>query len=468
MKTAYLWGAYLKSRIKVIAAFVLFMLVFALVYALYHLPLEPVVYSAELVTALAVIFAGWDFWHFYQKHQRLTAAINAVTAGLGELPKPRDLLESDYQTLIRVLAENRAELISQFDNRQTDMIDYYTLWAHQIKTPISAMGLLLQTEESDRERTRAYGQELFKIEQYVEMVLQYLRLESMSSDLILVEYDLADIVRQAVKKYGIIFINKKISLELAELNCRVLTDEKWLVFVLGQVISNALKYTNQGKISIYLDQQAVAVRVSDHAQALVREQALLLAGQQGLDHRRHPRHGNRVVARAVLAIHHIGVEHLNDGKGLSAHPQLRPLPVHQLSQTQHLVDVIRRAGDRKRACSAFTQRIARRIEAGAPHEVTQPVDGDMPQGHRRALGFTRVIDIQRLPVAVPDQPLLKCNRLQGLLRRIKIQCCAEAFACNFATDNDGQPKWHRQRSEHGMQALVLRLVKLAPGQRTNQ
>jgi signal transduction histidine kinase len=256
MKTAYLFRAYLKSRIRVIAAFVLFMLVFALVYALYHLPLEPVVYSAELVTALAVIFAGLDFWQFHQKHQRLTAAINAATAGVGELPKPRDLLERDYQSLIRVLAENRAELISQFDNRQTDMSDYYTLWAHQIKTPISAIGLLLQTEEGDRERTRAYEQELFKIEQYVEMVLQYLRLESMSSDLILVEYDLAEIVRQAVKKYGIIFINKKISLELEELNCRVLTDEKWLGFVLEQIISNALKYTNQGKISIYLDEQS--------------------------------------------------------------------------------------------------------------------------------------------------------------------------------------------------------------------
>lgn len=256
MKTAYLFGAYLKSRIRVIAAFVLFMLVFALVYALYHLPLEPVVYSAELVTALAVIFASLDFWQFHQKHQRLTATINAATAGVGELPKPRDLLERDYQSLIRVLAENRAELISQFDNRQTDMSDYYTLWAHQIKTPISAIGLLLQTEEGDRERTRAYEQELFKIEQYVEMVLQYLRLESMSSDLILVEYDLAEIVRQAVKKYGIIFINKKISLELEELNCRVLTDEKWLGFVLEQIISNALKYTNQGKISIYLDEQS--------------------------------------------------------------------------------------------------------------------------------------------------------------------------------------------------------------------
>jgi len=256
MKTSFVLRAYLKSRIRVMAAFVLFMLVFAMVYALYYLPLEPIIYSAELVTALAVIFAGLDFMRFYQKHQRLTEAINAATVGVGELPRPKDLLERDYQTLTRVLAENRAELISQFDNRQTDMIDYYTLWAHQIKTPISAMGLLLQTEEGDRERTSAYRQELFKIEQYVEMVLQYLRLESMSSDLILVEYDLADIVRQAVKKYSIIFINKKISLELAELNCRVLTDEKWLVFVLEHIISNALKYTNQGKISIYLDDRS--------------------------------------------------------------------------------------------------------------------------------------------------------------------------------------------------------------------
>jgi len=254
MNISFMIRAYLKSRIKVMVAFILFILVFALVYILYHLPLEPIVYSAELVTALAMIFAGLDLMHFYQKHQNLLAAINAATAGVGELPKPRDLLEEDYQSLIRVLAENRADLISQFDNRQTDMIDYYTLWAHQIKTPISAMGLLLQTEVGDREHTSAYMQELFKIEQYVEMVLQYLRLESMSSDLLLVEYDLADLVRQAVKKYGIIFINKKIALDLEELNCRVLTDEKWLVFVLEQLISNALKYTSQGKISIYLDE----------------------------------------------------------------------------------------------------------------------------------------------------------------------------------------------------------------------
>lgn len=272
MKILFVLGAYLKSRIKVMVAFVLFILVFAMIYALYYLPLEPIVYSTELVMALAVVFAGLDFVQFYQKHQRLTEAISRATAGVGELPKPRDLLEVDYQTLTRVLAENRAELISQFDNRQTDMIDYYTLWAHQIKTPISAMGLLLQTEEGDRERTSTYAQELFKIEQYVEMVLQYLRLESMSSDLLLVEYDLADLIRQAVKKYSIIFINKKISLELEEMNCRVLTDEKWLIFVLEQIISNALKYTNQGKISIYLDEHSEKTLIISDTGVGIREE----------------------------------------------------------------------------------------------------------------------------------------------------------------------------------------------------
>lgn len=257
MKTSFSFvlKAYLKARLKVMIAFGLFMLIFAMVYALYHLPLEPVIYSSELVVALAFVFAGLDFIQFYQKHLRLSELINGAAAGVGELPRSRNLLEMDYQNLVRNLAENRAELISQFDNRQTEMIDYYTLWAHQIKTPISAMGLLLQTEEGMGDLTRAYQQELFKIEQYVEMVLQYLRLESMSADLILAEYELADIVRQAVKKYGIIFINKKISLDLAEINCRVLTDEKWLVFVLEQIISNALKYTNQGQIAIYLDNQ---------------------------------------------------------------------------------------------------------------------------------------------------------------------------------------------------------------------
>lgn len=131
------------------------------------------------------------------------------------------------------------------------MMEYYTLWAHQIKTPIAALRLLLQSEKGEDEAE--LSAELFKIEQYVEMVLSYLRLDSESSDLIIKRYSLDATVRQAVRKYAKLFVRKKISLHFTALNCQVLTDEKWLAFVVEQILSNALKYTRRGSVSIYMD-----------------------------------------------------------------------------------------------------------------------------------------------------------------------------------------------------------------------
>ena len=95
--------------------------------------------------------------------------------------------------------------------------------------------------------------ELFKTEQYVEMVLSYLRMEDMSSDLSLNWYETDQIVRQAVRKYSQLFILQRILLDYRKCEGRVLTDEKWMLFVLEQLLSNALKYTNKGSISIYMD-----------------------------------------------------------------------------------------------------------------------------------------------------------------------------------------------------------------------
>ncbi|NFK74056.1 HAMP domain-containing histidine kinase, partial [Clostridium botulinum] len=136
----------------------------------------------------------------------------------------------------------------------SEMIDDYTMWVHQIKTPISALYMILQSMDSS-EYKKIMNQELFKIEEYVEMVLNYLRLESMSDDLRLEEYCLNEIVHDVVKKYAVIFINKKISLDLEELDYKMITDKKWINFVLEQILSNALKYTNNGKISVYMDKK---------------------------------------------------------------------------------------------------------------------------------------------------------------------------------------------------------------------
>ena len=145
-----------------------------------------------------------------------------------------------------------------------ELVDYYGLWAHQIKTPIAAARLLLQSREEEEEQDAAFIREMklevFKIEQYVEMVLAYLRMEEMSSDLDFREYSLDDVIRQAVRKYSRMFILKRIRLDFTETGRTVLTDEKWLVFVLEQILSNALKYTKEGSISIYMEGDELAIR----------------------------------------------------------------------------------------------------------------------------------------------------------------------------------------------------------------
>ena len=129
------------------------------------------------------------------------------------------------------------------------MEEYYTLWVHQIKTPIAAMSLLLQ--EEDTPENGELSMELFRIEQYVEMVLQYLRLDSPDHDLAFRSVDVDDCVRQAVRKYARSFIRKKIALDFQETGIETVSDEKWMVFVLEQLLSNALKYTKKGTIRIY-------------------------------------------------------------------------------------------------------------------------------------------------------------------------------------------------------------------------
>ncbi len=245
--------SYLKSKQKDLFIICLFALVFSVVFMLYYLTLEPIVYSALLCLVIGLVFLFFDFYNYYKKHTLLHKLKDSITVSTDALPAPKDLLELDYQNLIATIYEHKAHIQSKADSAISNMIDYYTLWAHQIKTPIAAMYLLLQSEDS--EQNLELSTELFKIEQYVEMALQYLRLDSSSTDFIIKMYDLDDIVKQAVRKYAKLFIRKRIGLDLAELNCQVLTDEKWLVFVIEQLLSNALKYTPQGKISIYMDRK---------------------------------------------------------------------------------------------------------------------------------------------------------------------------------------------------------------------
>ena len=244
---------YLKLKLRSIVVFLISIGIILTVFFLYSLPLEAVVYALILVGVFLLSLGIYDFIKYYNKYMRLKKIENNIKLNSISFPKSKDLIHNEYERLIQTIAEDRLQIINEKDEAIKDMIDYYTIWAHQIKTPIAAMRLLLQSNQSNLSKDLL--EQLFKIEQYVEMVLQYLRMEHITSDLYIKKYSLDNIVKQAVRKYSKLFIRKKIKLNYNDLNRYVLTDEKWLVFVIEQILSNALKYTSIGEILIYMDSE---------------------------------------------------------------------------------------------------------------------------------------------------------------------------------------------------------------------
>ena len=242
---------YWQTRRGVIGLYLLFAAVFAVTFALYHLPLKAVWYPAALCAVIGLIVMALDFLRIRRTRRAIDAFRSMTDVDALPFPPPVGTVEADYQTLLRLLAREQAEWRTQSARRYDDMVDYYTVWAHQIKTPIAAMRLTLQNEDSPL--SRRVQSDLFRIEQYVEMVMMFLRLESPSTDYLIRDCDLDTIVRQAVRKFASEFIARRLELRYEPLSATVLTDEKWLAFVVEQVLSNALKYTPAGSVTITLE-----------------------------------------------------------------------------------------------------------------------------------------------------------------------------------------------------------------------
>ena len=251
MNDTPLFGAWLASRKLVAAAGLFCALSGLLIFWLYGLPGEAIAYLLCLCCIGTSFWAVLSFVRFWRKHKILRKMEESIFVTTEDLPETTTLIEEDYQHLIQRLVRENRQRQAAADSMLEDLTSYYTLWVHQIKTPIAAMDLLLQAGPN---RATEMEIELQKIAQYVDMVLQYLRLDSTAKDLVLQRCQLDEVVRQTVRKYAKLFILKKIQLVFHETKQEVLSDEKWLCFLLEQLLSNALKYTPEGgKISIFLE-----------------------------------------------------------------------------------------------------------------------------------------------------------------------------------------------------------------------
>ncbi len=226
---------------------------------------QDLVYAAVLDAILLLITVLVGFFRYSSKVKALSNALKRPVEEQAQLPEATDDVEMLYQRLLENQSIARSESESSAAIRQSQMRDYYSMWVHQIKTPISAMKLLLEVEREelgqlicDDEQSQyllsdnmdSFEDELFRIEEYVSMALQYQRVSSTENDFVLEKVSVDGVIRDTIKKYAKIMIRRHIGINYSGTGQEVYTDGKWLAFMLEQILSNAIKYTPQGFVTI--------------------------------------------------------------------------------------------------------------------------------------------------------------------------------------------------------------------------
>lgn len=266
--------SYIKRQCLWLVMLVLCLATMILLLYLNDISSNEILYGMLLMVFFFALFVAFDFAKYHHKCKQLEQLKQLEQFNLQNVPEDTDGIEAGYRELLEKLLIESAGKTNELENKRKDMTEYYSMWVHQIKTPIAAMRLLLQTYENKQamleqsEENRNLGheieaiqamcmeerkeleEELFRIEQYVEMALQYLRLDSNTNDFVFQRHPLDKMVKEAVHKYAKLFIRKKIALHYDGLHQIVLTDEKWTEFVIEQVLSNAVKYTQTGSVTI--------------------------------------------------------------------------------------------------------------------------------------------------------------------------------------------------------------------------
>lgn len=248
---------YVKSKSKIIILLFVCAVVFFVSFLLYQLPISAVIYPFLLCLVFLGIYTAFDYHKTKIKHEKLTKLAKLKDTFSQSDIDTESIGEEDFSEIVKVLNEEISRIKAEDFAKYRDMTDYYTVWVHQIKTPISSMKLVLQDEDS--ELSRKVSSDLFRIQQYVDMVLAYIRLSSVSSDYVFKEYALDDIIKPCVRKFASEFILRKLTLCYEPVNCSIITDEKWFSFVIEQILSNALKYTKSGTITISVEDNKLCI-----------------------------------------------------------------------------------------------------------------------------------------------------------------------------------------------------------------
>ena len=242
MKSKNQIPAYLQTKSDLLGFFLLLLSLFGGIFFFGHLPWNYFVLGAELSSFLLFVYLVLGYFSFARK-------------------------ESLEKALERLEIEKKEEERRRIEEKR-ELSEYFLLWVHQIKTPITVSKLLLRKTES--EHKKKLEEQMFYIEEYSNMAMNYLKMQNRSADMDIHPVDLEACLKRLFKKYASIFIEKQLSLHYEGLctdgngeKAEVISDEKWLSILLEQLLSNALKYTKEGSITFSFDRESSSLRIQD-------------------------------------------------------------------------------------------------------------------------------------------------------------------------------------------------------------
>lgn len=215
---------------------------------------ESILYVNCVSFVLFMLYLIWEYFRFrsYYKVAKMIIENNEENI-LSSLPEPRNYEQKLCKNLIEKIYYEQNAKLDMFYRVKKDSIDYMDSWVHEIKTPISVSRLIIENSisKTKEEVLNDLEDEISSIENYVDQALYYSRIDSFSKDYLINEVYMGDLINEIIKKQAKVFINKKIKIEISNLDFSINSDKKWLSFIIDQILSNSLKYTsNNGLIKI--------------------------------------------------------------------------------------------------------------------------------------------------------------------------------------------------------------------------
>lgn len=226
---------FVKTEVKICVAVFIVLLIFFFVFLFANLDFSLFYLSLEIVTFCLLIYL-FICWVTFKKKENLQEQVN------------------------QLLIENR-QLKNTIDIERKDLEEYFLLWVHQIKTPITVSNLILQKEKTPY--TCQLKEQMFYIREYTNMAINYMKLKDRQADMDIAEVEIDKLLKSLLRKYSGLFIDKNISLDYQPIDTKIITDARWATILIEQILANALKYTNSGKITLSFDQDKNALKVKD-------------------------------------------------------------------------------------------------------------------------------------------------------------------------------------------------------------